>query len=346
MNTDKNNTTNAHGLAARATAIPEELERLIARVERHQAHLGLNDARFVTRYGAHLKTVDSWVRTLKRRDTDRLTRNNVGKWTQALRKLVAEIDGVAADEAIIETMPMLQCAVSLYDRLQAATTDRRVAWLIGPTGTGKSVAMRHLRRANPRDTAYAIVTPLWKDNKRTITVGLAAALGVTVKTSAAETWDALVEQLKGAPVTLLLDEVHEGGVLLLKLIKTLVNQVPTVRVLLSTWPTGYKRVAGGGTEAYDEARQLLGRSLRPIYQQWSAGVREADITAYLDSAAPEIDAEARPVLVSRIAAPVKEYGLRLLADAVDAARRLADSRDADLTADAVHAAIEQMAASI
>ncbi|MDR2981882.1 MAG: ATP-binding protein [Puniceicoccales bacterium] len=328
-----------------AAIISEELDHLIARVERHQHNLGLNDTKFVARYSRHLKTVDSWSRTLKRRDAERLTKNNIPKWTETLRKLVAEIDGASEMEVVYESLPILRCAEQLYERLQGANNDRRVAWLIGPTGIGKSMSMRYLKRHNPRDTAYTKVTPLWKDNKRSIARGLATAIGTTTEHGSSATLDHVIEHLKGAPLTLLLDEVHEGGVLLFKIIKTLVDETP-VRVMLSTWPTSYRRLVNGSSEALSEAQQLLGRSLRPIYMQWAQGVREEDIIAFLKVATPEINDEQRPLLAKHVALPVKKLGLRLLADVIEAARALADAKDANLTHETIKTVFEEMAAEI
>ena len=239
-------------------------------------------------------------------------------------------------------MPMIKAAVSLYDMLQGSNNDRQVAWLIGQTGTGKSVALRHLRRCNPARTAYVIAEPSWKGNKSVILSEIAMACGVAAQRNAAAMMSALVGHLRAVPTTILLDEFHVGGVMLFAIIKALVNKAPEARFVLATMPSAYRQMRQMSSEMYEEACQLRGRSVGLIKKQWAGGVRDVDIAAYLAAAAPEIGEDERPALVSQLAVSLHELGLRLLATAVSTARTIAEGDDEQLTAEHITAAITVM----
>jgi hypothetical protein len=318
--------------------IPPELDALIERVARHQNNLRLSDARFVARYSRHLKSVDSWVRTLKNREADRLTSRNYAKWAKTLAALIAEIEDAAGGEQVFN-LPILAEAIQLFERLQGARGDIRVGWLIGTTGVGKSVALRYLSKQNDRTSAYLIVPELWRDNKTALCNGLASAVGVASGKSANETFEAVVARLNVTPQTLLVDEFHEGGVLLVKLVKTLIERTPT-RFLLTTWPSGFSRLVSG-FEGLGETRQLVGRSLRPICRDWQHGTRAADIAAYLSSVAwgdSPLAKEDIKDLARDFAPAMRRWGFRHLTQAVEQAQTRADARDEPLTADALRAA--------
>jgi hypothetical protein len=320
--------------------IPDEIDRMVARVALHQKNLGETDKAFVNRYKAELLTVDSWVRTLRNREPGRLTDRTREKWASRLRRLVARIDGLDTGEAIYETLPILRYAVSLFERLRGVTTDRHVGWLIGTPGTGKSVSLRHLRRLSPADTAFANVNKNWCDNRTAINTGIAEALCVTIEKNASLTWRRIIEHLQASPTTLLLDEFHEGGVLLMKTIKSLVNEAPNARVIVATIPTAYNALLAGRNDAMLEAQQLLERTLSPLRKDWENGLRDEDIDAWLASGAPEFDAGTRRDLVNAFRdRPRKGGSLRCIADVIETARGAADAADRDLSPADVTAAL-------
>ncbi|AHF94588.1 hypothetical protein OPIT5_29415 [Opitutaceae bacterium TAV5] len=327
-----------------AAGIPAELEALIARVMRHQARLKLNNARFVARYAKRLKwSADVWVRTLRSdtREPGRLSARNWGKWTVALRDLVAEIDGAAGGEKVYP-LPILAESIRLYDCLQGSGGDIRIGWLVAPTGTGKSVSLRHLVKTND-NTAYLFIPELWRNNKPAILRGLARAIGIEPDDDLDETIERIVARLNLTPMTILLDEVHEGGLKLVKLIKTLIEWTPT-RFILTTWPLGYSKLADSLMNL-TEVNQLSGRSLLPIAQQWKRGNRPEDIAAWLSGACPEFDAETRDTLARDLCPRLSRWGLRHLTQAVDAAR--ADAGDEDsLTPDALLKSFSHLSADV
>jgi hypothetical protein len=327
--------------AAGAWKIPAELNLLIDRMARHQTALGLSDERFVRRFKWALTSTDTWVRTLRQRDPARLTRNNAAKWTETLRKLSAHIDGAPVAATVYE-LPMLRAAVALHDRLQGATDDRRVAWIVGAPGTGKTWSLGHLRRAHPADTAWLVAAHEMNGNRRQIAREFARALGTAEKATAADTMDQVCESLRARPVTVLVDEFHEGGVLLFRTIKNLVNKCPAARFILATLPTAYDRMLAGRGNEYEETLQLRRRSVGLIRKQWAGGLRAEDAAAYLAAACPEIPADELPALAARLLPLCGTAALALLADAAQAAHAAADTAGVPLNASHLCAAAARL----
>jgi hypothetical protein len=318
-------------------SIPPELDALITRIEAHQSALGLSDARFAARYQAHLRSADSWVRTLKARDPLRLTSRNHARWHRDLSALLARITDPAGGEAVWP-LPILAEATRLFERLQGASGDVRIGWLIGPTGVGKSVSLRHLHRVHAPATAYVLVPPAWRDSRAALLGGLAEALGVTPAPGAAQTHARLVARLTHDPVTLLVDEMHEGGVPLVSILRAIID-LTRARILCATHPAGYRRLVDGPI-GLGETRQLAGRSLRPIAQDWRAGMRAADVRAWLAHALPHLNAEALDCLSRELHPHARQWGMRHLAQALPAARAI--SGDEEVTPDALRRAVAAM----
>ena len=84
-----------------------------------------------------------------------------------------------------------------------------------------------------------------------------------------------------------------------------------------------------------EATQLFGRTLKPVFDDYSQGLRQVDVATYLRLAVGLGD-EAEP-LAKEILPFVKANGnLRLLADAVERAQQQADVTEEPVDADLIH----------
>ena len=126
----------------------ERVNKLIERIERHQRTLKISDQRFVARYQEFLRSTDTWRRRLCGRRWDEIGRN-LEKHEHALNRLVAILDGGQEIGDYYEQMPIAIHAQNMYDMLQGQTNDRRVVFLIGPTGIGKTWVMKWLARQKP-----------------------------------------------------------------------------------------------------------------------------------------------------------------------------------------------------
>jgi hypothetical protein len=316
----------------------QRVNKLIERIEKHQQTIRLSDARFVARYQEMLRSTDTWRRRLCGRRWDEIGRS-LDKHEQNLNRLVALLDGGQEIGEYFDEMPIAKHAQVMYDFLQGATTDRRVVFLIGPTGVGKSWAMKHLARQNEREAAYLYATECWDESMPQIARGLAERIGASIdRTSGRNTFGNVTKLLRAVPCTILLDDVQKAGVLGLKLIKSLVDDTKC-RFILGVYPTSWNRLIHGSTDAYAEAQQILGRTIKPIAMDWREGLRGADISAYMKAAGVTGDVAA---VAKDITADVRANGnLRLVADAVSLAQMNADEQGGDLTANLVAAAVRE-----
>lgn len=323
----------------------ERVNRLIARLERHQAALGMadNDTKFVGRYTRHLGSTRQWRHRLIPRSWAELGQN-LDKWEKKLLAFVSEIDGTSDISEFFESLPIAKYGEAIFNTLEGQKSDRRVAWLIGPTGVGKSWTMLRLARENPSAAAYMHINRGGRESLMELSRAMAAAVGAPVANGGAATFANVVEALKANPITLIIDDVHEGGVLMLKLVKHLVDDTRS-KFILGTYPTAWKLLLNGSTEAHIEAQQLLGRSIKPIERRWESGLTPADTTEFLRAVLSGQKAECR-VAAERITSTLNKHGnLRVLADAVELARCNSDDSGDDLTPALIEAAVREICPS-
>lgn len=317
----------------------QRVNKLIERIEQHQKTLALPDVRFVARYQEYLRSTKSWRERLIGRQWEEIGRA-LPKWEAKLNQLVALLDGGQEIGDYYEDLPIARYAQTMYDMLQGQRTDRRVVFLIGPTGVGKSWVMKWLASSNSREACYVYANEGWDESMPQIARGLAERIGASIdRTSGRNTFSNVTRLLRAVPCTILMDDVQKAGVLGLKLIKSLVDDTKC-KFILGVYPTSWNRLIHGSTDAYAEAQQILGRTIKPIALDWREGLRSADIAAYMKAAgvSGEIAAVSKD-----IAADVRANGnLRVLADAVGLAQMNADEQNIELTAKLVEAAIREL----
>jgi hypothetical protein len=316
------------------------VNKLIERVERHQQTLKLSDSRFVARYQEFIRSTDTWRRRLCGRRWDEIGRN-IEKHEQGLNRLVAILDGGQEIGDYFETMPIAQHAQTMYDMLQGQTNDRRVVFLISPTGGGKTWCMKWLARQNPTEAIYVYANECWDESMPQIARSLAAVTGASInKGSGRDTFSHVTNLLRAQPATLLIDDVQKAGVLGLKLIKSLVDDT-RAKFILGVYPQSWNKLIHGSTDAYAEAQQIIGRAIKPVAMMWKDGLRHQDISAFMKASGVKGDIES---ISQRITQIVQRNGnLRILADAVSLARINAEESDEAFDAEYVELAIRELA---
>lgn len=310
------------------------LNRLIERLELYQTTNALSDVKFVGRFMKFLGSTKTWRHRLVARNWEEIAGvegDGFAKWEQRLSALVAELDGSSDMTQYLDNLPIAQYAAMQYERLQGQGSDRRCVMLVGNYGVGKSWAMRSIRRNNLGETVLIEADISWRRSWSPIAKALAEKLGAAQGNSAAATFQNVIDYLKLNPQTLLVDEGHEGGVFILKMLKTLINET-RCKVMIATYPTGWNKLTKSSQDAYQEARQLLGRTIKPIETRWAKGVTADDVAAYITGFAPTVGRDAEG-LAKRITGRVRDNGnLRLLADAIDNAVILAEEANLPLSA--------------
>ena len=312
---------------------------LVERIERYQKDLKLSDVQFVARFQRYLGSTRTWRERLCAREIKDLL-PTLDKWVGKLDAFVLEIDGGSAAETFYDAMPIAAYSRTVYEILQGERSDRRCAWLIGPTGVGKSEALRRVVALHRNKAVFVTANETWKDSRMQIARGLASALGAAEGNSAADTFRNVIVALTLNPVTICLDEMHEGGVLLMKLIKSIINET-RAKVIVGIYPTSWNRLVNGSTDATAEAQQLLGRSLKPVDKRWVRGLTLADIATYIECAAG-INGHSK-IVAERIYPEVLRSGnLRILAPAIELARVNADENGEEMDAEMIEEAVRKL----
>jgi hypothetical protein len=317
----------------------QRVNKMLERIERHQNTLKLSDKRFVARYQEYIGSTKTWRERLIPRAWDEMSRS-LDKWEMNLNRLVAILDGGQEIGDYYEEMPIAQYAQTMYDMLQGQSTDRRVVFLIGPTGIGKSWAMKRLASQNVNEAAYIYTNECWDESMPQIARGLAQVLGASInKNSGRDTFAHVTSLLRAQPITLLIDDVQKAGVLGLKLIKSLVDDT-RAKFMLGVYPQSWNKLIHGSTDAYAEAQQIIGRTIKPVVTHWKDGLRHQDISIYMKTAGVKGDCA---TIAQHIVQIVQKNGnMRILADAVSLAGMNADEQDIAFDAGLVEAAVREL----
>ena len=290
----------------------EELEQCVERIQRHQVALGLSDREFVDRYRGYLGSEKTW--------RNRLCEGNYADMRlqprlEKLKAMIASIDGGSRISGIYEDMPVYEGFLKRYRLLQGNQTDRRCMVMLAETGCGKSIASRAIYQDNPREVVYVRCRPTWKNRQLRIVNGIARGLGLPDGGVADEVLDRIIENLKAQPRTLMIDEAHDGGLTLLKLVKCLVDETPS-RFVIMAFPTLWNELIRSSSGAWSEARQLYGRTLKPIYDDYQHGTTVADIACMLRHSLG-LNGHSKDVAAEIVDIVRGNGNLRLLADVVN-----------------------------
>ncbi|MDD3885378.1 MAG: AAA family ATPase [Victivallaceae bacterium] len=302
-----------------ANTTTDRIKTLVERIAKHQQSLGLSDNAFVSRYQRHLGSVRTWADRLKAGDLSALKPD---RWEGKLSAFVAELDGGTSTETVSEKMPVLVAMRELYQMLQGQRTDRRCVIMPGVTGVGKTVSARTIVNESPDEAGYLQIFPTWRDSGLQLALAFARAVGAQEAKTKAATFNNVVEVLKANPITIFIDDAHEGGVELLKMCKALIDAT-RVRLFLLVYPTAWRRLITANDDAHDEAQQLLGRTLKPVFDDYETGVDAETVAVFLREVG---GLSAGVASASKTLAPIlaKKGNLRLLADAVETARIAAE----------------------
>ena len=311
----------------------ERLSELVTRFAQLQESLRLSDRRFATRFRPYLRSEKQWT-ALRKNTWDGYL--NLERTLINLERMAASLDGGAPVLSFYDSLPFAREMDARLDDLLGTESDRRCVIVLATTGCGKTVWARRRSQDEPDALLYCRARPTWRENLFAIASGLAAAIGCPPEKSPRAQLDTLIDALRGGKQrTLLIDEAHDGGVALMKLAKTLIDETGTRFVYLA-YPTEFDRVRGANEGALAEAKQLLGRTLKPIFDRYRSGLGAADIVEYLRAAAG-LQKDGRTVAEEMLPLVRANGNLRVLEDAIESAR--IEVGDKDLTARAVHDAL-------
>ncbi|MCX6908128.1 MAG: hypothetical protein NTY01_08805 [Verrucomicrobia bacterium] len=305
-----------------------ELDALIARIEKHRAALRLSPAKFVARYQRYLGSVRSYEDRILTRSFDRL---NTDKLLAKLRQFVAELDGGTSVQTVYQDLPVLSKLWTLYEMLQGQTTDRRCLVFVGVTGCGKTVGMRAICNDpdTAGDTAFVKCLPRMERSPLALALAVCTAIGCESSGSFTECVANIGGSLRAAPKTVMFDDGHYGGTLLMALIKCWIDETPS-RFIYATYPTDFFALQTATLRGAAESQQLLGRCLKPKFDEYKDGIGLRDAAKFLRRAAG-LDKDAESTARAVLDLCRRNGNLRLLADAVENVAISADDAGDEIT---------------
>jgi type II secretory pathway predicted ATPase ExeA len=186
-------------------------------------------------------------------------------YQQVLAVLQASDEGGEAEEDYDDLRHVQEAVLAVGDALRE-TGNNRLVIVEGPSGCGKTSIARCLVAKWPAVTRLAEADETWSESLAECLAGLLQAVGpierrteeagaraaVGLPHTCGDRKRKLFEALQARRLILIIDEAHHLGVRALNEVKALLNQTPTVVVLLAI-PTLLRRLE---SQAYEEARQL------------------------------------------------------------------------------------------
>lgn len=327
----------------------KEAKELVGQIASYQD--GQSDKAFCRRYSRYIGTPDLWRRRMIGGDFDEIS----PKRLPLLRALLEVLRGGSNKGDTYADLPFYRDFQRGLEKLESQDNDRRIFAVLGSIGVGKTracIGALSKEEVGEWDRILITVPITWRENKGAIVHGIARALGCDEPHHGADALlAACITNLASRP-TLIFDEAHQGGVMLMRILKDLVNS-STARLVYVALRTEYARVIGATSANLIEARQFIRRCMSPVFDAYADGTV---VTAASDDD-DEDAGDATLFIMRRLAWPKKEAhdlagrvierirlhgNLSTLADAIDLAKVRAAKRAARLTADDVELQITRI----
>lgn len=301
-----------------------EAQAIIGRLKAYQTTARLSDGRLVRQF-PDLGSTKTWRQRMVAEEWGSMRPDRT---LQRLRRVAVVMDGGLPDADFYAELPIVKQMAARLALLERQVTDRRILVALAPNGCGKTTFAKWAVAQSPGDRVYCRMLPAWRNKELHIANGICRALGADTSTgNAADAEQRLIQLLSGQRRTLFLDQAHEGGVALLHLLRALVDETPS-RFVYMGYDTAYRRVLVATSDSLVEAQAFRGRCLKPVFDTYKAGTQAVDVAAFLRLAA-DVEGSVASGVAARITPVLQAHGnLRLLADAIDAARADSDSDDA------------------
>lgn len=328
----------------------DELKNLIARVARYQGRE--SDSKFCQRYGKYIGTSRTWRGRLLAGDFQSI---KIEERVNLLREFVACLEGGEVTSEFYPELKFNQAFQAGVEKLESmVATDRRIFCVLGGVGVGKTVSCKAAYRKSiepgyvgPKRLLITIPEAL-RESKVGLLTEIADKLGCASEQSgAAAQMRAIVTHLSGAEVTILVDEGHQGGVMLMRLIKDLVN-LTRARFVYVALRTEWARVISSSSGSMIEAKQFVRRCILPIFDIYAGGTKNAHLKKPADAVQFIVKKtglaadDAGRVAANTIQILNQNGNLSTLCDAVDLALAAAEDKGTALTADALEDTIKEM----
>jgi hypothetical protein len=315
---------------------------LVKRFVAHQKALGLTDARFAARYKEYLGSHKTWI---KLKAGDWAGHVNESRILAKLTKFAEQIDGARGFDAeqFNASLPYVVQMNAQFERLLASPLDIRGLISLAPQGVGKSWWASQLLDAEKTSPYFYLrLLHSWREKSYQLACAITKKLGGSLTRNPGEQMSELIKHAQSlGEIVLLIDEAHNGGIVLFKLLKDLVDETP-MRFVYLGFPTEFDVIVGRSSSAIGESRQTLRRCLQPIHDDYRDGISAGDVVEYLAGAGFKKNAELKAVAGELQPLVTARYNLTTLASAIRDAREQADDEDVTLTLGMVTSAVKAL----
>lgn len=315
----------------------DEIRAIVARVDEVQKARKLSDRQLVEEY-PDLGSTKTWRQRLLAGNIAGL---NPDRLIVRLRRIAQILEGGTPDELFFPDSPFATEMRARLGFLERQTSDRRILACLAANGTGKSSFARWAVAQARASRALVRIRPTWRNKPLHICLGICRALGSDLDTtSPAVAENEVVALLRGQPRTVFVDQAHEGGVQMMHLLRAFVDETPARWVYLA-YNTAFRLVLSSTTDAHVEAQAFLGRCCKPIFDGYKAGTLDRDVAFYLERVAG-MKRDTASSVAGRVTRALRQStNLRLLDDAIVAAR--AASEDDEAGADRIVSEVYRLA---
>ena len=319
-----------------------EINDLVKRFTAHQKALGLTPARYAARYKQYVGSHKTWLKLMDGSWPGHVTAD---KQLAKLKLFADQLDGARSFDAeqFFSTMPYVTQMLANVEDLLASPLDIRILVSLAPQGIGKSWLASHLvKTEKSAPIFYLRLLHSWRERSYKIQCAIALKVGCPISKNPGDQLDDLIKHCKAlGDFILIMDEAHNGGIVLFKLIKDLIDETQ-VRVIYLGYPTEYDIIIGSNRSAIGESRQTLRRTLQPIHDDYRDGIMEEDVEMYLASSGLKRNKELTAVAAEILPLIKSKYNLTTLATAVRDARAQAEEEGGELTAGLVTEAVKAL----
>jgi len=308
----------------------QQIAALVKRFATFQDSLHIGDRAFAARYKKFVGSEKTWKQLRKGAWLGHIKPEKALKGLLAFAQFLDAASSFDKDD-FFDTLPFVKQANVEFERLLGSRRDRRCLTVLAPEGIGKSWWASSIVQEDPQRRIYLRLSHTWREKSYHIAMGLAKRLGMTPEKNPANQMDALISKLRELGETvIILDEGHNGGVAVMKLIKDLIDETPA-RFVYMAFPTEFDVVRTSSIAAVAEARQFLRRCVRPIFDDYRHGVSPKDIMAFLLAHGIKSSGELKGIVEDLTPKLIHNYNLSTLADAVEEAKEEAEDEGVPLT---------------
>lgn len=330
-----------------------EIKELVVRIQSYQG--GLTDAAFCRKWSRYIGTADLWRRRLCAGELADVS----AKRLPLLRALCEVLQTTGASGDTCKDLPFYSLFMEGLQKLEGQTTDRRIFCVLAAVGVGKSTACAGAIQVDDAEIRRRILITVpitWRENKGAILHGIARALDCDDPNLGADPLlNAIKLRLTDNP-TLIFDEAHQGGVMLMRILKDLVN-ASLARVVYVALRTEYERVRSASRDALMEARQFTRRCLQPVFEDYACGtLRKIERESADDDSGDVVlllqhrtkwTRDVALTLAETIVDRLRLNGnLSTLSDAIDLARQRAAKAGRKLTPEDVEASVSRICGGV